>query len=138
MINKFLTSPDYNLVHDQVRSLTLKKVNNKIDQETTQLIEDLKAINDEELIQLRLEELAKEWDIDRAVMAIFSVLVFSQLLIGRKNPKWITFPLIQTAFLFTHSTLGWCPPVLALRPLGFRTKKEIQREREALLKLLKK
>jgi hypothetical protein len=44
--------------------------------------------------------------------------------------------LIQTPFLIMHTTMGWCPPVLWFRPLGFRTRFEIQGEREALLKQL--
>ena len=46
-------------------------------------------------------------------------------------------PLIQTPFLTKPATIGWCPPSLWFRPMGFRTRFEIQAEREALLRRLR-
>jgi hypothetical protein len=40
------------------------------------------------------------------------------------------------AFFLQHAIQGWCPPLPAFRMLGFRTKKEIEKERYAL-KLLR-
>ncbi|MGZ3747820.1 MAG: hypothetical protein ACXWRE_10630, partial [Pseudobdellovibrionaceae bacterium] len=54
----------------------------------------------------------------------------------KKDKRWVWGPLIQTPFLFMHATLGWCPPSLWFRPLGFRTRHEIQAEREVLLRAL--
>lgn len=121
--------------YDRIRDLTADKVNQKIDLQTERIIRGLKAMGPD-AIKLRLKELEKEWDIDRVLMLNFSVLVFAQLLAARKNRNWLWGPLIQTPFLFLHSTLGWCPPSLWFRPMGFRTRKEIQSEREALLSLL--
>lgn len=117
---------------DKVRKRTFNKVNRKIDLQTKLIIEDVSAMGPE-AIKLRLKELDKEWDIDRVLMLNFSALVFPQLLAARKNKKWLWGPLIQTPFLFMHTVLGWCPPSLWFRPLGFRTRKEINAEREALL-----
>lgn len=121
--------------YDRIRDLTADKVNQKIDLQTERIIRGLEAMGPD-AIKLRLKELEKEWDIDRVLMLNFSVLVFAQLLAARKNRNWLWGPLIQTPFLFLHSTLGWCPPSLWFRPMGFRTRKEIQSEREALLSLL--
>lgn len=120
---------------DRVRDLTADKVNSKIDLKTERIIRGVKAMGPE-AVEARLKELDKEWDIDRVLMFNFSALVFAQLLAAKKNPKWLWGPIIQTPFLFLHSTLGWCPPSLWFRPMGFRTKKEIQSEREALLGML--
>lgn len=117
---------------DKIRKRTFTKVNRKIDLQTKLMIEDVTAMGPE-AIKVRLKELDKEWDIDRVLMLNFSVLVFPQLLAARKNKKWLWGPLIQTPFLFMHAVLGWCPPSLWFRPLGFRTRKEINAEREALL-----
>lgn len=116
---------------DRIRDLTAEKVNVKIDLKTERTIRGVEAMGPE-AVQARLKELDKEWDIDRVLMFNFSVLVFAQLVAARKNPKWLWGPLIQTPFLFLHSTLGWCPPSLWFRPMGFRTRKEIQTERESL------
>lgn len=118
--------------HDRVRALTSHKVNLKIDLKTRRKIKEAKA-QGAEAIRARLSELDREWDINRVLMLNFSVLVFTQLLLARKNRKWLWGPLLQTPFLIMHSTLGWCPPSLWFRPMGFRTQKEIQAEREALL-----
>jgi hypothetical protein len=87
-------------------------------------------------IERRLAELQKEWDIDRVLMLNFGALVFAQLLAARRDRRWLWGPLIQTPFLMMHAIAGWCPPVLWFRPLGFRTRFEIQAEREALLRKL--
>jgi hypothetical protein len=43
---------------------------------------------------------------------------------------------VQMAFLLTHALIGWCPPVAIFRRLGFRTKSEIDTERELLVRAL--
>jgi hypothetical protein len=109
--------------HDRVRAMTTQKVNQKLDRNTERRIHAIQS-EGPQAIRDRLEELDKEWDIDRVLMLNFSV------------PKWLLGPLIQTPFMFMHATLGWCPPSLWFRPMGFRTRKEIQAEREALLQIL--
>lgn len=120
---------------DRIRQNTLQRVNEKLDNETEAKVQ-YTISQGKDAIQKRLAELDKEWDIDRVLMLNFSVLVFAQLLAARKNPKWLWGPLLQTPFLFMHATQGWCPPSLWFRPMRFRTKKEIQSEREVLLQSL--
>lgn len=117
---------------DNVRAMTSEKANRKIDKKMERTVKGVIA-QGEDAIDERLKEIDKEWDIDRVLMLNFSIFVMAQLLAARKNSKWLWGPLIQTPFLFMHATLGWCPPVLWFRPMGFRTKKEIQTERELLL-----
>lgn len=121
---------------DRVRYFTTNKINQNIDVKAQRIIRGVISMGPEE-IRKRLKELDKEWDIERMLMLNFSVLVFAQLLAARKNPKWLWGPLIQTPFLFMHSTLGWCPPSLWFRPMGFRTRKEINAEREVLTSILR-
>lgn len=117
---------------DRVRALTPQEFNQKIDLKTRRKISEAKA-HGPRAIHARLRELDREWDVDRALLANFSVLIFAQLLLARKNRKWLLGPIVQIPFLFMQSTLGWSPPSLWFRPLGVRTAKEIQAEREALL-----
>ncbi len=116
---------------DRVRALSSSQANWNIDKKTERLLKGVEALGPE-AIKERLDELDKEWDIDRVLMVNFSILVFAQLLAARKNKKWLWGPIIQTPFLFMHATIGWCPPTLWFRPLGFRTKSEIQAEKEIL------
>ncbi|MGZ3789023.1 MAG: hypothetical protein ACXVLQ_10890 [Bacteriovorax sp.] len=91
-------------------------------------------------IRERLNELDKEWDIDRAVELIFSGLIFAQLVTAvKKNKKGRLFgPLLQSSFLLLHTVFGWSPQIPLLRELGFRTRLEIKAERERLLNALYK
>jgi hypothetical protein len=122
------------IYYDRIRSHTPSKVNHKIDAHTLEIIHQLE-FKGPEAIERRFRELDREWDIDRVMMLNFSALVLMQLLAARKNKKWLWGPLIQTPFLLLHATYGWCPPMLWFRPMGFRTRQEIQEEREILLKL---
>jgi hypothetical protein len=112
------------------------KANRAIDQSTRDSIARVTA-GGRPAIRRRLVELQKEWSVDRALVLNFSVLVLAQLIAARRDRRWLWGPLLQTPFLIMHTTMGWCPPVLWFRPLGFRTRFEIQAEREALLEQLK-
>ncbi|MBI3297383.1 MAG: hypothetical protein HYZ75_04415 [Elusimicrobia bacterium] len=81
----------------------------------------------------RLEELDREWDIERAIEANAAGAVLLGLLLGRfVNSRFYAFPGMVASFLMLHALQGWCPPVPALRRLGFRTEHEIDEERRAL------
>ncbi len=118
--------------HDRVRALTSRKINYKIDMKTKQKINEAKALGPR-AVQARLQQLDREWDINKLFMVNFSIIVFTELLLARKNRKWLWVPIVQTPFLFMQAALGWSPPSLWFRLLGIRTSKEIQAEREALL-----
>jgi hypothetical protein len=120
---------------DRVRHMTTDSANQKIDAQTQTALNRAVA-GGRHAVERRLTELQQEWDVDRVLILNFSVLVFAQLLAARKDRRWLWGPLIQTPFLLMHATLGWCPPVLWFRPMGFRTRFEIQAEREALLQRL--
>jgi hypothetical protein len=84
-------------------------------------------------IEARLEELAHEWDIERAIEANAATLAFTGVVLGAvADRRWLILPAAVTAFLLQHAVQGWCPPVPVLRRLGFRTAHEIERERYAL------
>jgi hypothetical protein len=85
-------------------------------------------------IENRLQELAQEWDIERALEANASVLAFSGIATAALtgNRQWLALPAVVAAFLFQHAVHGWCPPVPILRAMGFRTAYEIEQERNAL------
>lgn len=121
--------------NDRIRKYTAENANRKIDHKTDAEVR-LAISQGPEAIHERLKEIDKEWDIDRVLMLNFAVLVFAQLVAARKDRRWLWGPLIQTPFMFMHATLGWCPPSLWFRPMGFRTKKEIQNERETLIRAL--
>ena len=121
---------------DRVRNMSSESANRKIDIRTQHSIERASA-GGRAAMEERLTELQQEWDVDRVLMLNFATLVFAQLLAAKRDRRWLWGPLIQTPFLIMHATIGWCPPSLWFRPMGFRTRFEIQAEREALLRRLR-
>jgi hypothetical protein len=86
-----------------------------------------------ERIGARLDELDREWDIERTLEANAATLAFTGVVLGAAvDRRWLALPAMVTAFLFQHAMQGWCPPVPVLRRLGFRTMREIDTERFAL------
>jgi hypothetical protein len=82
----------------------------------------------------RLDELSREWDIERAMEANAAVLALLGLLLGAFVDVWfLLLPAAVGTFLLEHALQGWCPPVPIRRRLGFRTSREIFEERLALL-----
>lgn len=84
-------------------------------------------------IQDRLDELDREWDIERTLEANAATLALSgTVLAATIDKRWLALPAIVTGFLLQHAVQGWCPPLPILRRLGFRTAREIEMERTAL------
>ena len=131
-----LTRRDWRLEQlDRVRQMSTHDANRAIDEQTRDSVERVVAAG-RDAIEQRLTALQKEWDIDRVLMANFAALVFAQLVAARRDRRWLWGPLVQTPFLMMHAVAGWCPPSLWFRPMGFRTRSEIQSEREMLLRHL--
>jgi hypothetical protein len=127
---------------DRVRVHTPRHVNRRIDRETAADLERFVAADPEQILR-RLAELDREWDIDRAVMALLAAggslnlfLSLRRWLSGRRPGRATAVLGLQLAFLFHHARAGWCPPVAILRRLGLRTRMEIEEEKRALVALL--
>ncbi|PWB90909.1 hypothetical protein C5688_08570 [Methylocystis sp. MitZ-2018] len=86
-----------------------------------------------EKIDERLEELDREWDIERALEANASSVALVGLALGlTSDRRWLALPVLVSGFLLQHALQGWCPPLPLLRRLSFRTAEEIGQERNAL------
>lgn len=121
---------------DRVRHSTAAHVNAEIDRQIDANIQRYTGA-DREAILRRMEELDKEWDIERALEVNASTLALSGLALGVSvNRRWLALPAVVMAFLFQHGVQGWCPPLPVLRRLGFRTRNEIDREKYELNNLL--
>ena len=91
----------------------------------------------EEEISARIEQLNKEWDIERLGVNMSSLAMTGLAAAALSNNKrWNILPAIVLAFFFQHSVQGWCPPLPILRRFGTRTSKEIEQEKYAM-KLLR-
>ena len=86
-----------------------------------------------EAIDRRLEELDREWDIERLLEANASTLSLIGLGLGRfVDRRFYLLPAVVVGFLLQHAVQGWCPPMPVFRRLGVRTASEIEEERYAL------
>ena len=123
---------------DRIRRHSPPAINAQIDLELRQRAA---GSSGEQVIAQRLGELNREWEVDRALMAVFPVLGGLSFGLGlsraRRHPRrfngWFTLLGVQMGFMMLHALVGWCPPVAALRRLGFRSAREIEAERHALI-----
>ena len=130
---------------DRIRAHSSPRVNAAIDRLTQMTIEEYRDAPPE-AIGRRIAELDREWDADRALMLNFALLggLTSTLALRQVRQRrgrldrngWLVLFGAQLTFLTFHSLVGWCPPLPVFRRLGFRTSKEIYRERSALEALL--
>lgn len=85
-----------------------------------------------EEIDHRLEELDREWDIERLLQANAGIFSLLGLTFGVVRSRWYLLSAAAAAFLIQHAVQGWCPPAALLRRMGIRTMREINHERYAL------
>lgn len=119
--------------HDRVVKATPQSLNEEIEMEMWERVEDYVDKSPAE-ISKRIEELEKEWDIERYLEVNMSTIALSGLIAGvaTKNNNWLILPAVVLGFFFQHAVQGWCPPLPILRKLHIRTRKEIEREKYAL------
>lgn len=115
------------LQEDRVRKNTASNVNEKMDQV---LLENMrKAITNKGLIDTRIAQINKEWDIERWLETNASIIAFVGILLAYFfNIYWLILPAVVLVFLFEHAVQGWCPPLPIFRRFNVRTQKEIDQE----------
>jgi len=84
-------------------------------------------------IDERIQELNKEWDIERTLEANAASASLIGLVLGvAVDRRFLVLPAAVAVFLLQHALQGWCPPLPLFRRLGIRTAREIQDEIIAL------
>jgi hypothetical protein len=117
---------------DRVRSHTSPEINHSIDRNMEKNVSQYATLGGAEITR-RIEELDREWDIERWLEMNASALSFIGVILAAVHSKiWLILPGIVLSFLFLHAIQGWCPPVPLLRRFGVRTRKEIDCEKYAL------
>ena len=118
---------------DRVRANTSEEINARLDREMRERVEAYASRGYAEITR-RIEELNREWDMERLLETNASALagVGVGLAAATGSRRWLILPGVVLSFLFQHAVQGWCPPVPVFRRLGVRTREEIDRERYAL------
>ena len=86
-------------------------------------------------ITQRLEELDREWGLERVLQTNAAAIGLLGLGLGALDRRWLMLSALVSAMLLQHAVLGLRAPVSLLERLGFRGAKEIERERTALMAL---
>ena len=111
---------------------TAPEINEQIRRQTQENVERV-AAEGPEAIKRRLQELDREWDIERTLEANAATVSLLGLTLGATvDRRWFVLPAVVAGFLLQHAVQGWCPPLPVFRRLGFRTQTEIDYERYAL------
>jgi hypothetical protein len=117
---------------DRVRANTAEETNRQIDRGIETRVREY-AQRPASDITRRINELDREWDMERLLETNASALAFTGLVLGlTRSRKWLILPSVVLPFLFQHAIQGWCPPVPLFRRLGVRSRDEINREKYAL------
>jgi hypothetical protein len=86
-----------------------------------------------EMLDERIAQLERKWDMERTLEMNASVLALTGAVLGATvDKKWFLLTGTVLGFLAQHATMGWCPPVPVFRRLGVRTQGEIDEEKFAL------
>ncbi|XXF77979.1 hypothetical protein P2318_33775 [Myxococcaceae bacterium GXIMD 01537] len=87
-------------------------------------------------IQHRLDELDREWDVERMLGVKAAGLVLLGLVLGaRRDRRFYLLPALAAGILLEYGLLGRGAPVELLRRLGVRRRRDIEAERFALMAL---
>lgn len=122
----------------RVEEATAPRINARIRQDMSRRIDAYRNA-DEARIRERIDELEREWDMERTLEANASVAILATLALGKTvNKRWYAFPAVVAGFLLQHAVQGWCPPMPVFRRFGVRTAREIEEEKQALLGILSK
>lgn len=124
-------SPVATVEHDRVRSHTAAGVLHQIDEQTRENVRRYANASDE-AIEQRIEELEREWGIERVLELNAATLGLTGVLAGVRKPRVLALPIVVLGFLIQHAVQGWCPPIALFRRLGIRTRREIDAEKQAL------
>jgi hypothetical protein len=122
-----------NLIPDRVREQSPATSNKAIDRETEGRLLRYASKSREEITR-RIEELEREWDMERLLETNASALTVGAMaaFAATRSRKWLFVPGVVMSFFLQHAVQGWCPPVPVFRRAGVRTRQEIERERYAL------
>jgi hypothetical protein len=110
------------------------EIDKKFDQKTLNNIR-FYSLQNSLIIENRLRELELEWDLERVLEINTGVFALAGTLLSVTDKRWLFITGIATLFMTQQALKGWSPPIPFLRSLGFRTRKEFDKEKIALKSL---
>lgn len=110
---------------------TNKSVNQRIGLKTINSVNRYKSADFEALTK-RIDELDREWDIERVLEVNAAAVVFLSSIFSFKCHKWLYVTTAVSLFLMQHALMGWCPSLPVIRHAGVRTSEEINDEKSGI------
>lgn len=114
---------------------TPEYINQEIERQTEARIHQFKRTSPEEIIQ-RIAELDSETHAEKVLAVSLASATAAAFLLSLTHKKWTIVSGILSVFLLQQKLKGWSLPLLLIRQQGFRTRSEINLERQALNNLL--
>ncbi len=117
---------------DRVRRHTARAVLHRIDDATVTHLSHCTSAGPV-AVQARMEQLDREWDTDRVIETEAATIGLLGIALGSfVNARLLLLPAIVASGVLLYATSGRYPLLPLLRRLGFRSSREIERERYAL------
>ena len=117
---------------DRVRENTAQYVNRELDGRAEDRVRGYARSSGEE-ITARIKELEKEWSIERLIESEAPMMALGGLGLGALvNRKFLALPAFVFGMVALHGVQGWYPMIPLFRRMGFRSRKEIDREKFAM------
>jgi hypothetical protein len=117
---------------ERVRENTAEEINRKLDLRAEDRVLAYASRSPEEITE-RIEELEREWSIERVIEAEASAMGLTGLALGvGVSRKFLALPAFVASMVLLHAAQGWYPLLPVFRRLGIRTRQEIEREKFAL------
>lgn len=113
---------------ERVERHTAPAVQQRIRKRARQRVHGLAGAPPHELTR-RIEQLEREWDIERWLETNAATVSLIGLALGSfVDRRWFALPAVVAGFLLQHAIQGWCPPLPLFRRMGVRTAAEIHDE----------
>ena len=117
---------------DRIRNSTPSSINYRLDQAVMKRIWSYAKKTPREISD-RIEQLDREWDLERVIETNAAGIALTGLIVGvLSSRKWLVLPAAVLGFLLQHALTRKSPPVQLLRRIGIRTRREIESEKYAL------
>ena len=117
---------------DRVRENTAEEINRRLDMRAEDRVLGYAHSSSQEITK-RIEELEREWSIERLIEAEASAMGLTGLALGvAVSRKFLALPAFVASMVLLHAAQGWYPLLPVFRRMGFRSRQEIEREKFAL------
>jgi hypothetical protein len=118
---------------DRVRRNTAEETNRMLDTRMEDRVRGYAAGCGEAEISSRIDELEREWSIERLIETEASMMGLTGLGLGAfVNRKFLALPAFVGSMVLLHGVQGWYPMLPVFRRLGFRSREEIDQEKFAM------